>query len=149
MEELDAELILKLLNAFGEGRLGQVEILGRLPNRSGFNDRAALHGCTRLAVKLDFICGLLAKALEITGASGFHGVQSKFGEVLAWRNTFWGLSDAMAKSEVPWHGMVQPDPRYGTAYRVISQIAYPSIKNIIETIVASGLLSGPTSSPME
>lgn len=109
-------------------------------SQSGFNERAALHGCTRLAVKLDFICGLIAKALDITGASGFHGVQSKFGEVLAWRNTFWALSDAMAKSEVPWHGMVQPDQRFGTAYRVVSQIAYPSIKNIIETIVASGLI---------
>jgi 4-hydroxyphenylacetate 3-monooxygenase len=46
----------------------------------------------------------------------------------------------MAKSNLPWNGMVQPDHRYGTAYRVISQIAYPAIKEIIEQIVASGLI---------
>ena len=119
---------------------GNVEQANQFAPGSGFNQRAALHGCTRLAVKLDFMCGLLAKALDITGASTFHGVQSRFGEVLAWRNTFWGLSDAMAKSGLPWNGMVQPDHRYGTAYRVISQIAYPSIKETIEAIVASGLI---------
>lgn len=119
---------------------GDVDLANRFAPDSGFNSRASLHGCTRLAVKLDFICGVLAKALDITGSSSFHGVQSRFGEVLAWRNAMWALSDAMAKSNVPWHGMVQPDARYATAYRVLSQIAYPSIKNTIETIVASGLI---------
>jgi 4-hydroxyphenylacetate 3-monooxygenase len=119
---------------------GDVEQANRFAPESGFNARASLHGCTRLAVKLDFICGALAKALEITGTAAFHGIQSRLGEVIAWRNTMWGLSDAMAKSDVPWHGMVQPDDRFATAYRTISQIAYPSIKNIIETSVASGLI---------
>jgi 4-hydroxyphenylacetate 3-monooxygenase len=119
---------------------GDVDQANRFAPDSGFNSRASLHGCTRLAVKLDFICGALAKALDITGAASFHGVQSRLGEVIAWRNTMWGLSDAMAKSDVPWHGMVQPDARFATAYRTISQIAYPSIKNIIETVVASGLI---------
>lgn len=142
LDENDAILVLENVFVPWEDVFmhANVDQANKFASGSGFNDRAALHGCTRLAVKLDFLCGLLAKALEITGASGFHGVQSKFGEVLAWRNTFWGLSDAMAKSDVPWHGMVLPDPRFGTAYRVISQIAYPSIKNIIETIVASGLI---------
>ncbi len=36
--------------------------------------------------------------------------------------------------------MVQPDARFATAYRTISQIAYPSIKNIIEASVTSGLI---------
>lgn len=142
MDENDAILVLDNVfvpweDVFMHANLEQANQFG---GGSGFNQRAALHGCTRLAVKLDFICGLLAKSLDITGASGFHGVQSKFGEVLAWRNTFWGLSDAMAKSNLPWNGMVQPDHRYGTAYRVISQIAYPAIKEIIEQIVASGLI---------
>lgn len=117
-----------------------VDLANRFAPDSGFNNRAAMHGCTRLAVKLDFICGVLSKALDLTGTSAFHGVQSKLGEVIAWRNTMWGLSDAMAKSSVPWHNMVQPDARFASAYRVVSQIAYPSIKNIIETIVASGLI---------
>jgi 4-hydroxyphenylacetate 3-monooxygenase len=119
---------------------GNVDVANKFAPESGFNNRASMHGCTRLAVKLDFICGLMAKALEITGANTFHGVQSRFGEVLAWRNAMWGLSDAMAKSNTPWHGMVQPDARYAGAYRVLSQIAYPSIKGIIETCIASGLI---------
>ena len=56
------------------------------------------HGCTRLAVKLDFIAGLLLKAVEATGAKDFRGVQAQVGEVLAWRNLFWGLTDAMART---------------------------------------------------
>lgn len=108
---------------------------------SGYLERASLHGCTRFAVKLDFLCGLLARALDITGAGQFHGVMSQFGEVIAWRNTFWALSDAMAKSEVPWKGgMVQPDPQHAGAYRVMNQLAMPKIKNIIEQVVASGLI---------
>lgn len=142
MDENDAILVLDNVfipweDVFMHANIEQANKFG---GGSGFNNRAAMHGCTRFAVKLDFMCGLLAKALEITGSNGFHGVQSKFGEVLAWRNAFWGLSDAMAKSSVPWNGMIQPDERFGTAYRVLSQIAFPSIKEIIEQIVASGLI---------
>jgi 4-hydroxyphenylacetate 3-monooxygenase len=111
---------------------------------SGFNARAAMHGCTRFAVKLDFIIGVLSKALKINGTASFHGIQSRFGEIVAWRNTMWGLSDAMAKSNIPWNGMVQPDERFGTAYRTISQIAFPMIKQIIEASVTSGLIYLPS-----
>src|SRR5207302_1859079 len=41
--------------------------------RTGFLPRALIHGCTRLAVKLDFITGLMIKATEITGARSFRG----------------------------------------------------------------------------
>lgn len=142
MDENDAILILDNVFVPWEDVFmhGDVDLANRFAPDSGFNARAAMHGCTRFAVKLDFICGVLSKALDITGSKVFHGVQSRFGEVLAWRNTMWALSDAMAKSSVPWNGMVQPDARYGTAYRTISQIAFPSIKSTIEAIVASGLI---------
>src|SRR6185503_17047491 len=65
--------------------------------RTGFLPRALLHGCTRLAVKLDFIAGLFLKAVEAGGTKDFRGVQAKVGEVIGWRNLFWGLSDAMAR----------------------------------------------------
>ena len=65
---------------------------------TGFIWRALMQGCTRLAVKLDFITGLLIKATEITGARSFRGVEANIGEVIAWRNMIWGLSDAMAKT---------------------------------------------------
>lgn len=146
MDENDAILILDNVFVPWENVFmhGNVELANDFAPGSGFNARAAMHGCTRFAVKLDFIVGALAKALDITGAAGFHGVQSRFGEVVAWRNTMWGLSDAMAKSNIPWNGMVQPDARYGAAYRTISQIAFPAIKQIIEASVGSGLIYLPS-----
>jgi 4-hydroxyphenylacetate 3-monooxygenase len=108
---------------------------------SGFFPRAMFQGCTRLAVKLDFIAGLMIKAVEAVGSSEARNVQASVGEVLTWRNLFWGLSDAMAKTPVRWAGdTVLPNPDYAQAYRVISTIAYPRVKELIESILASGLI---------
>jgi 4-hydroxyphenylacetate 3-monooxygenase len=113
---------------------------------SGFHPRAMLHGCTRLAVKLDFIAGRMLKAVDAVGSAQTRNVQASIGEVLAWRNTFWGLSDAMARTPVPWAGAtVLPNPESAQAYRVVSTIAYPRVKEIIESILASGLSCGRTS----
>jgi 4-hydroxyphenylacetate 3-monooxygenase len=115
---------------------------------SGFIPRFTLHGLTRLAVKLDFITGLFAKAVEATGSKDFRGVQTAVGEVIAWRNLFWGLSDAMVKTAEPWHGTdgyVLPNLAYGLAYRVMAPTAYPRIKELIERHVASGLIYLPSS----
>ena len=77
---------------------GDVDKINGFFPASGFVPRFTLHGLTRLAVKLDFIAGLFAMAVEATGSKDFRGVQTAVGEVIAWRNTFWGLSDAMVKS---------------------------------------------------
>jgi 4-hydroxyphenylacetate 3-monooxygenase len=109
--------------------------------RSGFLPRAMLQGCTRLAVKLDFISGLLIKATEIAGTRGFRGVEANIGEVLTWRNTMWSLSDAMAHNVEPWAGgCVLPGMRGAMAYRVLAPEAYVQIKHIIEKTVASSLI---------
>ena len=73
-----------------------VERLKTFYPRSGFVNGFTLQGCTRIAVKLDFICGLLYKAARATGVEAFRGVQAQIGEVIGWRNLFWSLSDAMA-----------------------------------------------------
>jgi aromatic ring hydroxylase len=110
-------------------------------SQSGFFPRAMLHGCTRLAVKLDFIAGLLLKAVDAVGSSESRTVQAAVGEAIAWRNLFWGLSDAMARTPVPWAGaMVLPNPEYAQAYRVFSTVAYPRVKELTESILASGLI---------
>ena len=83
---------------------GDVEKANNFFPRTGFLPRALLHGCTRLAVKLDFIAGLLLKAVEATGSKDFRGVQANVGEVLVWRNLFWGLSEAMVRNPKPWIG---------------------------------------------
>jgi aromatic ring hydroxylase len=108
---------------------------------SGFIPRFSLHGCTRLAVKLDFIAGLFLKAVEATGAKDFRGVQARVGEVLAWRNLFWAITDAMARTPLPWNnGAVLPQTDYGLAYRVFATVAYPRVKELIENDVASALI---------
>src|SRR5216683_6500902 len=70
--------------------------------RSGFIPRFTLHGCTRLAVKLDFLAGLILKAIDAIGSKELRSAQVQAGEVLAWRNVFWGLTDAMARTPDPW-----------------------------------------------
>jgi 4-hydroxyphenylacetate 3-monooxygenase len=109
--------------------------------RTGFHPRAMLHGCTRLAVKLDFITGLLIKATEATGARAFRGVEANIGEVIAWRNMLWSLSDAMAMRAMPWNeGAVLPNMDAALAYQVLAPDAYVQVKNLIEKTVASGLI---------
>ena len=110
-------------------------------SHSGFLPRAMLQGCTRLAVKLDFIAGLLLKAVDAVGSSETRNVQASIGEAIAWRNLFWGLSDAMARAPVPWVGdTVLPNPEHAQAYRVFSTVAYPRVKELTESILASGLI---------
>ena len=130
-------------NVFIYGDLGKVQMFTA---RSGFPERFTFHGCIRLAVKLEFLAGLLSKALEVTGTRDFRGVQSRLGEVLAWRNLFWGLADAAARNPVPWKdGAVLPNPDYGMAYRWFMQLGYPRIREIILQDVASGLIYVPSS----
>src|SRR5690625_4430050 len=113
---------------------------------TGFVNRFTFHGCTRLAVKLDFMAGLLLKATESAGSNGFRGVQAHIGEVLAWRNTIWALSDAMAMNpqEGP-NGLAIPNGNYGVAYRVLGSMIWPKVVETFKTIVAGGLIQLPSS----
>ena len=127
---------------------GDLEKINAFLPASGFGARFTMHGCTRLAVKLDFIAGLLSMALDATGVSAFRGPQTAVGEVIAWRNMIWALNDALVKSPVPWEGTdgyVHPNLNAGSAYRVLAPMAYTRIKELIERHVASGLIYLPSS----
>jgi 4-hydroxyphenylacetate 3-monooxygenase len=114
--------------------------------RSGFLNGYQFQGCTRLAVKLDFMVGIIAKALRATGAEEFRGNQAMLGEVIAWRNLFWAISDAMAMNPVSWVGdTVLPNAQSGASYRVFAGDAYGRIKEIVQKIVASALIYLPSS----
>ncbi|WP_035060190.1 4-hydroxyphenylacetate 3-monooxygenase, oxygenase component [Andreprevotia chitinilytica] len=114
--------------------------------QGGFGRLFPMQGCTRLAVKLDFISGLLVKALEATGSLEFRGVSASVGEILAWRNLFWSLTDAMHGAATPWkNGAWLPSTEALQSYRVLTPQAYPEIKKIIEQVVASGLIYLPSS----
>jgi 4-hydroxyphenylacetate 3-monooxygenase len=148
MDENDSILVFDKVfvpyeNVFAYGDLKKVNSF--FP-RSGFLPRSLFQGCTRLAVKMDLLAGLLLKAVEATGAKDFRGVQAQVGEVLAWRNLFWGLTDAMARTTIPWTpGYVLPNLDYGLAYRVMTSLAYPKIKEIVENTLASALIYLPSS----
>jgi 4-hydroxyphenylacetate 3-monooxygenase len=112
---------------------------------SGFLHRFTFHGVTRLAVKLDFIAGLLMKGVEVTGTKDFRGIQARVGEVIAWRNLFWALSDAMAARPDEWiGGAVLPHLDYGSAYRWFMTVGYPRVREIILQDLGSALIYLPS-----
>jgi 4-hydroxyphenylacetate 3-monooxygenase len=112
---------------------------------SGFLHRFTFHGVTRLAVKLDFIAGLLLKGVAATGVKDFRGIQARAGEVIGWRNLFWALSDAMAAKPDEWiAGAVLPHLDYGLAYRWFMTIGYPRVREIIMQDLGSALIYLPS-----
>ncbi|MEU4620075.1 4-hydroxyphenylacetate 3-hydroxylase N-terminal domain-containing protein [Actinoplanes sp. NPDC023801] len=120
---------------------GDVERANTFFHRSGFLPRFTLHAMTRLAVKLDFICGLMMRAVEINGTGDFRSVQANIGEVMTWRHLLWALSDAMIESSGPWgDGFVQPAEEYALTYRVLAPIAYGKVKELVQHTVGSGLI---------
>jgi 4-hydroxyphenylacetate 3-monooxygenase len=113
---------------------------------SGFIFRAMLHGCVRLAVKFDFLTGLLLKGLEMTGTGGFRGVQTRVGELICLRNLFWTCVDAMVDNPVPWpDGTVVPNPDAASVYRLMMTQAYPRAREIFQQDIASALVYLPSS----
>jgi 4-hydroxyphenylacetate 3-monooxygenase len=99
-----------------------IERLKTFYAKSGFFNGFTLQGCTRFAVKLDFIAGLL-------------------------HNLFWSLSDAMAYNPEPWvNGAVLPNGRASSAYRLFMTEAYPAVRSIVEKVIASGLIYLPSHS---
>ena len=114
--------------------------------RSGFMPGFLFQGCTRFAVKLDFLTGLLAKALHVTGQDDARSTQALLGEMVAWRHLFWSLSDAMARNPDPWtEGAVLPQLTAALAYRVFAPDVYPRLKDIVERTATSSLIYLPSS----
>lgn len=130
-------------NIFSYGDAEQVN--GFVP-ATGFINRFTFHGLIRLTQKLDFIAGLLIKALRVTGASDFRGVQTRVGEVIAWRHLFHSLVEAaIHKPDQAPNGTLLPGLQAGLVYRVFATVGYPRIKEIIEQDVASALIYLPSS----
>jgi 4-hydroxyphenylacetate 3-monooxygenase len=146
LDENDSILILdKVFVPWEDVLMYGVDLSNTFIKQSGFLGRTLMHGCTRLAVKLDFIVGLFLKAVEITGSKEFRGVQAAVGEAIGLRNVMWGLSDAMANSAQPWgDGYCAPNVHTALGYRTIQSDAYSRVRNLIQKTVASGLIYLPS-----
>ncbi len=145
MDENDAILIFdKVLIPWEDVLMYDVDSANGFVTQTGFMPRALLQACTRLAVKLDFISGLLLKAVEITGTKDFRGVQAAVGEVIGLRHTMWALSDAMAHAGEPWGKYVLPNFEASLAFRMMAGDATGRVLNIIQKTVASALIYLPS-----
>ncbi len=118
----------------------------RLYAASGFMNRYNLQGGTRLGVKLDLMCGLLAKGLASNGTDTFRGTQAALGEVIGWRNLIWALTAAMSLDPQPGPGgSVMPKLEYASTVRLFSTMAWPRVKDIFETILGGSPIVTPSS----
>lgn len=118
-----------------------VDKLATFDETSNWPARAIFQASTRMGVKLDFFVGILSKALEITGAGKFRGVQAGLGEVIAYRHAVHALRDGMIENAQPgWGGSVDPHSGYGFAYAAMAPGMYRRVREIIESVVASGLI---------
>lgn len=113
---------------------------------SGFLNRYNFQSLTRLAVKLDFMCGLLTKGVAATGTEVYRGVQSSVGEVIGWRHLIWALTSAMALDPQPGPGgSVLPKTEYAAAGRLFATLAWPRVKEIFELVLGGGPIVVPSS----
>jgi len=112
---------------------------------SGFFNRYNLQAGTRLAVKLDFMTGLLARGLEMNGTSEFRGVQAALGEVVAWRTMLWSMTTAMAaEPQAGPGGSMIPRADYAATMRVFSTSAWPAVKEIFENVLGGAPIVAPS-----
>ncbi|TMI89285.1 MAG: Pyoverdin chromophore biosynthetic protein pvcC [Bacillati bacterium ANGP1] len=113
---------------------------------SGFLNRYNLQSLTRLGVKLDFMCGLLARGLAANGTEGFRGVQAQLGEAVGWRNLVWALVAAMAHDPQPGPGgSVIPKTEYAAAARLIGTLVWPRVREIFALALGGSPIVVPSS----
>ncbi|HYR83293.1 MAG TPA: 4-hydroxyphenylacetate 3-hydroxylase family protein [Terriglobia bacterium] len=112
---------------------------------SGFFNRFNLQSATRLAVKLDFMTGLLARGLAYNGTDGFRGVQAALGEVVAWRTLMWAMTTAMVSDpQAGPGGSLIPRIEYAATMRIFATSAWPAVKNIFENVLGGAPLVAPS-----
>ena len=66
---------------------------------------------------------------------------------MGWRALFWALTDAMTGTPDAWvEGRVLPNVKACVAYRMHAPEAYPAVRQIVEKVIASGLIYLPSHS---
>ena len=113
---------------------------------SGFMNRYTLQAGTRLAVKFDFICGLIARALEANGTAEFRGVQAQLGELMGWGSLMWALTSALAldPQEGPG-GMTIPRLEFAVLVRLFGAMAWPKVEEVVGQALGGSPIVVPSS----
>ena len=121
---------------------GDVEKANNFFPRTGFLPRFVVHGCTRLAVKLDFIAGLLLKAVEAAGTKDYprRAGQCRRGDrlaqpVLGACPTRWCAIRSRGSATTCCRTWIPATPTRSSPPWPIRKVKY-----IIEQTVASGLI---------
>jgi len=114
--------------------------------QSGFMPRYTLQSGTRLAVKLDFLCGLLTRGLEANGTSGFRGVQAQLGELVGWRNLIWAITSTLCHETQPGPGgSVVPRLEFAVLIRMFGTQAFGKAREIFTEQLGGSPLVVPSS----
>lgn len=103
--------------------------------------RAVLQSSVRFTTKLEFVIGLIQKALNITGSRDPKAVQAQLGELIAARNMLVGLRDGMIEGAEPGPGgAIEPNQMYTRAYAAHAPGIYRRMREVAQTVVSSGLI---------
>ena len=114
---------------------------------SGFMNRYTLQAGTRLAVKLDFVCGLIAQALEANGTQDFRGVQAQLGELMGWGSLMWALTTSLALDPQDGPGgMKIPKLENAVLVRLFGSMAWPKVEEVVAQTLGGSPLVAPSSS---
>ena len=102
---------------------GNIEIASTY-HLTGFIWRALLPGLHAARGQARLPRGPVHQDVEATGTLEFRGIQASIGEIIAWRNMFWSLTDSMCHNPVPSAGgSVLPNIEAASAYRILSNQA--------------------------
>lgn len=114
--------------------------------QSGFMPRYTLQSGTRLAIKLDFLCGLFVKGLKANGTDSFRGVQAAIGELQGWRNLIWAVTTAMCHETQPGPGgSVTPTMENGVLIRLFGSQAFAHARKLFTEHLGGAPLVAPAS----
>ena len=107
-------------------------------SRSGFFNRFNLQSAVRLAIKLEFMVGLMLKGVAACGTADFRGVQASIGELIGIRELLWSITTAMCADPEPGiGGTVVPRLQTAAATRVFMTNTWTRVRDIFECILAA------------
>lgn len=90
-----------------------------------------------MAVKLEFMAGILDKGTRMNGTQDFRGVKAALGELLAWRHLTWAMTTAMAMDpEEGPAGTVLPRLEYAASHRVLAPLSWDRVHRFFEEHLA-------------